>query len=82
MSAYVNVHGEPIAVSARDAVLVLFPEAIAHFRGLTMNKTWCIYKSEHRSAKLLGTGANAEAAWRDAWSRMLADDLAKEAACR
>lgn len=26
----------------------------------------------------IGSGATEESAWRDAWSRMLADDIAKE----
>jgi hypothetical protein len=77
MSAYVNIHGEPSSVSARDAVLAILPDAVcAKGTGLAL-ELWVVRKSARRFSRSIGTGANEEAAWRDAWSRMLADDIAK-----
>lgn len=78
MSAYVNIHGQPLELSAKDAVLAIVPGAIVKRNGLLVGEIWKVWRSGHPQAALIGTGANEEPAWRDAWSRMLADDVAKE----
>lgn len=77
--AYVNVHGQPISVSARDAVTAIEPAALCTRMDLGTEPMWVVYRTSHRSAARIGTGANEEAAWRDAWSRILAKEVAKEA---
>ncbi len=74
-SAYVDVHGDPVALSARDAVLAIEPQAIAR-RG--MGNAWWVCRSDRRDAKLIGTGETEESAWRDAWSRMLVESMKSE----
>ncbi len=78
MSAYVNIHGEPSGVSARDALRVILPEAVCTKGNLISSELLIVRRSARRGCAPLGTGANEEAAWRDAWSRMLADDVARE----
>lgn len=80
MSAYVNVHGDPIDVSARDAVRAIEPTAVCSKDDILAGGLWIVRRTPHRYSSLIGTGQNEEAAWRDAWSRMLADDIAKERA--
>lgn len=86
-AAYVNVHGQPVSVSARDAVLHLEPMAYAEFdEVLTVDGPrpyWTIRRASasgkrHWSNAQLATGATEEAAWREAWSRILATEVAKE----
>jgi hypothetical protein len=77
MSAYVNIHGQPIGVSARDAVVAIHREAWAAHTRLS-SEMWVVYRTPRSDP--IGTGASEESAWRDAWSRMLADDVAKEGA--
>lgn len=79
MTAYVNIHGQPLDVSAKDAVRAIVPEAIAKRQALMRGDFWKVWRSGHPQAVVIGTGASEESAWRDAWSRMLADDVAKEA---
>jgi hypothetical protein len=78
VTAYVNVHGHPIGVSARDAVVAIVAEAVCNKSEILAGETWVVRKSAYKYAGIIGTGANEEAAWRDAWSRMLADDVARE----
>jgi membrane protein required for beta-lactamase induction len=78
MSAYVNVHGQPLAVSARDAVRVVFPDSLARVTKMLKPPMWQVLKAAHHSAALIGTGANEESAWRDAWSRVLAESVERE----
>lgn len=81
MTTYVNVHGKPVNVSARDAVLALEPRAIARpqsFLGVdraTREVGWMIKRTSHDAAGTIGTGASEEGAWRDAWSRILAEEV-------
>lgn len=78
-AAYVNVHGQPLNVSARDAVLAILPDAVCKNDRFPHDPMWMVRKSAHRCAAIVGTGKSEESAWRDAWSRMLADDVAREA---
>jgi hypothetical protein len=78
VTAYVNIHGKPIGVSARDAVVAIVAEAVCSKAEFLSGETWIVRKSSNKYAAIIGTGANEEAAWRDAWSRMLADDVARE----
>lgn len=86
MTAYVNVHGRPLEVSARDAVLQLEPRAIALRRpSLSVSAVatdvvkrelwWQVRRTPHTGAAILGTGATEESAWREAWSRILAEEV-------
>jgi hypothetical protein len=78
VSAYVNVHGHPIGVSARDAVLAIEPNAVCEPEFVADG--YAVRRTPNRFAKIIGTGINEEAAWRAAWSRMVDDDIAKECA--
>lgn len=89
MTAYVNVHGQPLDLSARDAVLACEPQAYSDVRKVRrygskrQEDYWEIRKARldgkrRNSDRLIGDGANEESAWRAAWSRMLADDMARE----
>lgn len=79
MSAYVNIHGQPLSTSAAEAVLAILPTAVCAASDLFAGPMWVVRKTDRRASGVIGTGANEEAAWRDAWSRMLADDLQREA---
>lgn len=78
MTAYYNIHGEQLTLSARDAVVVVHPQAVATCEPM-LDHMWVVCKSSHGSAARIGTGASEESAWRDAWSRMLAEQVEKEA---
>lgn len=78
MTAYVNLHGHPLDVSAADAVRRVHPKAVAKEWEIAPG-SWYVIVRDHPHAAIIGTGANAESAWRDAWSRMLADDMQREA---
>lgn len=84
---YVNVHGQPVNVSARDAVLHVEPMAYAELEGvLTVDgeqNRWRVKRGspsgrQHWNNAVLGVGVNEESAWREAWSRILAEEVAKE----
>ncbi len=92
MSAYVNIHGQPLELSAKDAVLAVDSDAYARLeksvwvvRHRDRKKSVWVVRHRDRSEPfeewhpLIGCGVNEESAWRAAWSRMLADDVAKEA---
>lgn len=80
MTAYVNVHGKPIAVSARDAVIAIYPHAVVKRHELMAGGMWAIRKTARSDAVTIGTGASKEGAWREAWSRVLAEEVRKEGA--
>lgn len=80
-AAYYNVHGQPLALSAKDAVLAREPLAyVAAVDGYTTTKgePWPLLEVRRASPMgkrlntntVLGAGAREEAAWRDALSRM------------
>lgn len=80
MTAYYNIHGEQLTLSARDAVLQVLPDAVAvkpKSQLLGREPIWTVHKSGHRSASTIGAGASEESAWRDAWSRMLVESMGK-----
>lgn len=76
--AYCNVHGQPVDVSARDAVIAIHPEATAKKNSLLVSGMWIVRRTGNSFASIIGTGATEEAAWREAWSRILAEEVAKE----
>lgn len=78
MTAYVNVHGQPINVSARDAVIALYSDAVAKKAKYATTAEWTVRKSAHVQAPIIGAGASEESAWRDAWSRELAGVVKRE----
>lgn len=70
-ASYYNVHGAPLAISAKDAVLAREPLAYA----VSDEFGWKILRAtekrgQHWSNEVLGTGVNEESAWREALSRM------------
>lgn len=81
-SAYFNVHGQPLALSARDAVLAREPLAYAEdLSGSLVTAQgkpfllWKVFRASPTGKRLpsnaqLGSGASQEAAWLDALSRM------------
>lgn len=81
-AAYFNVHGQPLALSARDAVLVREPLAYAEDRSHSLIAArgdgfplWKVRRASPAGSRLpsntqLGCGATEEAAWLDALSRM------------
>lgn len=86
-AAYYNIHGEPLTLSARDAVLAREPNAYAddrsdNFRTLAGERfpLWRISRGRadgkrRFSDAQIGEGATEEAAWRNTLSRMrIADD--------
>lgn len=75
MSAYVNIHGQPLSTSAAEAVRAILPKATCRKADLLIGPMWVVLKTDHRYSGVIGTGASEESAWRDAWSRMLAEDL-------
>lgn len=77
MSAYVNIHGKPLATSARDALIAVEPAAVCK-QEHDLPSLWVVRRSARWSASIIGTGANEEAAWRDAWSRVLAEIVQRE----
>lgn len=86
MTAYYNIHGKPVNVSAKDAVLQYELEAYAIDKPVKRDgqpeSFWLIRKpgdviGAPEWDATIGSGATEESAWRDAWSRMLADDIAK-----
>lgn len=77
-AAYFNVHGEPLSLSAKDAVLAREPLAYA----VSDAHGWKILRAtekrgRHWSNPVLGVGANEESAWREALSRMRVEDEAE-----
>lgn len=76
--AYVNIHGQPLGVSARDAVLAVNAAAVCAKSEFKKPALWTVRRSGHRAAAVIGTGANKESAWRDAWSRMLVESMKSE----
>lgn len=84
--AYFNVHGQPLAVSARDAVLAREPLAYSQDRSGSLVTArgkpfplWRISRAradgkQRRSDTWLGDGATEEAAWLAALSRMRLQD--------
>lgn len=88
-AAYFNVHGQPISVSARDAVIASEPYAYSKVHEVTRLSTnrseelWQIHRGRadgkrRYTDRLLGDGATEESAWRNTWSRILAEEVAKE----
>lgn len=86
MSAYVNVHGAALSVSARNSVQALRPRAYAIKSELSVEfdgpkaPCWLIREREYAVAtgmsyRHLGSGANEEAAWRAALSALRLEDL-------
>lgn len=82
---YTNIHGQPLRVSAEDAVLACEPKAYASYEPLEYHdhkeprwviriQDWRAFAYQHQQ---IGAGATEESAWREAWSRMLADEVAK-----
>jgi hypothetical protein len=91
MSAYFNVHGQPLAVSARDAVLVREPQAYAKVSKVLRHGRkrpedyWEICRARtdgkrRNSDRVIGDGANEESAWRHTLSRMRVSDEEEAAA--
>lgn len=84
-AAYYNVHGAPLSLSARDAVLTREPLAYAEVRKVLrygrkrQEDYWEIRKARpdskrRNSDRLIGDGANEESAWRNTLSRMRVSD--------
>jgi hypothetical protein len=81
---YFNVNGDPLNVSARDAVLIREPRAYASYepvklRGCKDEPFWRIRRQHkgrapHWSDTWLGSGFNEESAWRQALSEMRIQD--------
>lgn len=78
MTAYYNIHGRPLNVSARDAVREIEHSAVVVRYKLLKGECWQVRRSDHPLAAVIGTAATEEAAWRNAWSRMLADAMTKK----
>lgn len=76
-AAYTNIHGQPLSLSARDAVLAIEPDARAARERLVKGEIWKVWRTGHPQASLIGTGSTEESAWREAWSRMLAEEVVK-----
>lgn len=88
--AYFNVHGEPLTLSAKEAVLAREPNAYAedcsdNFRTMSGEAfpLWRVSKGRadgaHRwSDSIMGSGATEEAAWLDTLSRMRIADNAED----
>lgn len=77
-AAYINIHGQPLNLSAKDAVLATNADAYARLE----NSVWVIRHRDRSEPfeewhQLIGCGANEESAWREAWSRMLAAEVVK-----
>lgn len=80
IAAYFNIHGDPVGVSARDAVLKIEPSAWCKKRNPMWARgasLWSIYRTP-RSTTAIGQGASEESAWLNAWSRMLAESMKSE----
>ena len=83
-AAYFNVHGVPLSLSAKDAVLAREPLAYAmseefEVYGGGRTTVWEVRRSradgKHRLGdRTLASGANEESAWREALSRMRVED--------
>jgi hypothetical protein len=75
-AAYFNVLGQPLTLSAKDAVLAREPRAYATSDEFGWRiKRAAAKRGPHWSNPDIGTGANEESAWREALSRLrLADD--------
>lgn len=85
-AAYFNLHGEPMALSARDAVLSREPLAYAESRKLKRYGVrrpvlvWFIYKTRSDGIRrasdrqVVEGGASEESAWRQALSVMRIKD--------
>jgi hypothetical protein len=84
-AAYYNVHGAPLTLSAKDAVLAREPSAYAteskvkRFGSRRAESIWMIRKGRtdgqrRASDRLIGDGANEESAWRHTLSRMRIQD--------
>jgi hypothetical protein len=74
-AAYFNVHGAPLRLSAKDAVLAREPLAYSDSDELGWKVRRATKKrGPHWSNPVLGTGANEESAWREALSRMRISD--------
>lgn len=81
MAEFVNVKGEAVGVSVRDAVLVVQPGAYHKSRevktadmGLVTYHSICVpTKGSVRGEydQWIGTGASELCAWRDAWRALL-----------
>jgi hypothetical protein len=73
VAEYVNVHGQPLGVSARMVVLMAAGSARCD---RTLDPMivggWVVRDG---TGKLIGTGASEESAWRAAWSRILAEEV-------
>lgn len=80
--AYVNVHGQPLSLSAKDAVLVREPRARSCKRKKGL---WFVYVPRRGITEYdpwtqpLGSGATEEGAWREALSRMRIADAQEDA---
>lgn len=78
MAEYVNIHGDPLGVSAKDAVLALVPKAKATKGRLFGRATWCIEngrRDDWGDAVVIANGETEESAWRAALSAMRLDDM-------
>jgi hypothetical protein len=81
MAEYVNVHGQPVGVSAKQAVLRVHPRAwasgpttIAVDDASVTTRCWLILPAP--DARLsIGSGMTEEAAWRAAWSRVIEEEM-------
>jgi hypothetical protein len=88
-AAYFNCHGEPLRLSAKDAVLAREPLAYAasdeyELFGGGRTTIWDVRRSRtdgkrRWTDKSLGFGANEESAWRNTLSRMRITDQEEDA---
>lgn len=87
-AAYFNVHGAPLSLSAKDAVMAREPLAYSEVESvLTVDGEalrWRIKRSSPSGRRrwsnaVIGAGVNEESAWREALSRMRLADEAEAA---
>lgn len=55
--AYCNVHGQPVDVSARDAVIAIHPEATAKNNSLLVSGAWLVRRTGNSFASIIGSEA-------------------------